>query len=550
MAYVTSNTFSIRINKAEVAQTSLNTQVIIYKGTNQLSAVSGTPGTNEYKVSITGTTNCSARLENDYKTITLTSVSSNNGQINISINVENVKTYTKTISVANIIATSSLKNVSNRVSTVEQTVDSITTRVSSVETSANNAITKATEAKQTAEGFNQTITSNLSNNYYRKTEIDTTIEGIQVKFDGVNNKLSNSIITIDTNGVTVKHSDGSKTVMDSYGINMYNSNNVLYQRLRNGKMYFTTPNGEYVGALGQNYWTNDTSKYLSAVNAEYGHTVGLGAKYTSGASSYTAPLVVSSINQTISGAYYYQGLNLRGTPYVFGTLYFPSTSSSSDNYPSLITANSSGNLVIFGDNSCSMGIKVGTTNKNGVVVTEDSSNNNKCHIDMWGPLNMNNYGISNTTISKALNATSAASYSLRDSGYSDPNSGELTNIYSIQSVDKGDVRWTDRQTYFTSEVEEGVYECYVELPWWLAQNIGLDYHVNITPTNGFFQYYVSERDPYYFIVRSDKDSMGFTFELVATLLEQNTLDSNVSIASDQYTSVDVNEDNAPEIPLS
>ena len=128
MAYVTSNTFSIRVNKTEVAQTSLNTQVIIYKGTNQLSAVSGTPGTNEYKVSITGTTNCSARLENDHKTITLTSVSSNNGEINISINVENVKTYTKTISVANITATSAIKNVSSRVQTVEQklTKDGIT----------------------------------------------------------------------------------------------------------------------------------------------------------------------------------------------------------------------------------------------------------------------------------------------------------------------------------------------------------------------------------------------------------------------------------------
>ena len=85
--------------------------------------------------------------------------------------------------------------------------------------------------------------------------------------------------------------------------------------------------------------------------------------------------------------------------------------------------------------------------------------------------------------------------------------------------------------YFTSEWEDGIYECYIEIPWWIAQNIELDYHVNITPANGFFQYYVSERDPYYFIVRSDKDSMGFTFELVATLLERNTTDNNAIIAN-------------------
>lgn len=550
MAYITSNKFSVTINKPEVEQTPLTTQVILYKGTNQLSAVAGTPGINEYNVLITSTTNCTAQLQSDNKTIKLLTVASNNGKINISINVENVKTYNKTISVANITSTGSIKTISNKVTEVKQTADSLSSRVSNTETTANNALTKATEAKQTAEGFNQTITANLNNNYYKKTEVDTTIDGIQVKFTDVNKKLSNSVITIDTNGVTVKHSDGSKTVMNSAGINMYNSSGVLYQRLLNGRMFFTTSNGTSVGNLGQSYWTDDTSKYLSAVNAEYGHTVGLGAKYSSGASSYTSPLIVSSTNQTIGGSYYYQGINMRGNPNVFGLLYFPSTSSSSDSYPSLITGNSNGGLVMFGDNTCQIGIRVGSTNKNGLVVTEDSSNNNNCHLDMWGPLDMHNYGISNAYMATSLNATSTASYSLRDSGYSDPNSGELTNIYSIQSVDRGDVRWTDRQTYFTSEVEDGVYECYVELPWWLAQNIELDFHVNITPINGFFQYYVSERDSYYFVVRSDKDSMGFTFEVVAKLLDKNTLDSNASIAGAQYTSVDVNEDNAPEMPLT
>lgn len=550
MAYISSNTFSVTINKPEIEQTALTTQVILYKGTNQLSAVAGTPGVNEYNVVITSTSNCTAKIQSDNKTIKLLTASSNNGKINISINVENVKTYNKTISVANITSTSSIKTISNKVVEVKQTADSLSSRVTNTETTANNALTKATEAKQTAEGFNQTITANLNNNYYKKTEVDTTIDGIQVKFTDVDKKLSNSVITIDTNGVTVKHSDGSKTVMNSAGINMYNSSGVLYQRLLNGRMFFTTSNGTAIGNLGQSYWTNDTSKYLSAVNAEYGHTVGLGAKYSSGASSYTSPLIVSSTNQTIGSSYYYQGINMRGNPNVFGLLYFPSTSSSSDSYPSLITGNSSGGLVMFGDNTCQIGIRVGSTNKNGLVVTEDSSNNNNCHLDMWGPLDMHNYGINNAYMATSLNATSTASYSLRDSGYSDPNSGELTNIYSIQSVDRGDVRWTDRQTYFTSEVEDGVYECYVELPWWLAQNIELDFHVNITPTNGFFQYYVSERDSYYFVVRSDKDSMGFTFEVVAKLLDQNTLDSNASIAGDQYTSVDVDEDDAPEMPLT
>ena len=124
-----------------------------------------------------------------------------------------------------------------------------------------------------------------------------------------------------------------------------------------------------------------------------------------------------------------------------------------------------------------------------------------------------------------IEATSAQTYALRtmalndEESYSDPTSSTITDIYGVQSLTNGDVRWSDKQTYFTSEVEEGIYEAYVEIPWWLAQNIELDYHVNITPVNGFYQYYVSERDTYYFCVRSDKDSMGFTFELAATLLD-------------------------------
>ena len=95
-----------------------------------------------------------------------------------------------------------------------------------------------------------------------------------------------------------------------------------------------------------------------------------------------------------------------------------------------------------------------------------------------------------------------------------------------------------------NNIEEGIYEAYVEIPWWLAQNIELDYHVNITPVNGFYQYYVSERDPYYFTVRSDKDSMGFTFEIVGKLLDNNTTANNASIASDQYG---ISPSEAPDI---
>lgn len=69
----------------------------------------------------------------------------------------------------------------SKASTVEQTVKGLKSEVGEVNTVANNALEKATVAQQTAEGFNRTITENLNNNYYKRTEIDETIDGLEIK---------------------------------------------------------------------------------------------------------------------------------------------------------------------------------------------------------------------------------------------------------------------------------------------------------------------------------------------------------------------------------
>ena len=74
-----SNQFTTTINKTVVGETSNNTQINIYNGTTQLVAVDSTPTTGQYKVTITDTTNCTAKLESDYKTITLLTVTCNAG---------------------------------------------------------------------------------------------------------------------------------------------------------------------------------------------------------------------------------------------------------------------------------------------------------------------------------------------------------------------------------------------------------------------------------------------------------------------------------------
>lgn len=104
-----SNTFTTTVNKVVVEQTSKNTRIDIYNGTTPLVAVNTTPTKGQYKVTITDTINCTAKLENDYKTITLLTVTGNAGEIHATINIEGKTTVNKTIPVAAITKSSVIK---------------------------------------------------------------------------------------------------------------------------------------------------------------------------------------------------------------------------------------------------------------------------------------------------------------------------------------------------------------------------------------------------------------------------------------------------------
>lgn len=105
-----SNIFTATVNKVVVEETSNNTQINIYNGTTQLVAVDSTPTDGQYKVTITNTSNCTAKLENDHKTITLLTVTGNAGEIQVSINIEGKTNVNKTIPVASITKSSVIKH--------------------------------------------------------------------------------------------------------------------------------------------------------------------------------------------------------------------------------------------------------------------------------------------------------------------------------------------------------------------------------------------------------------------------------------------------------
>ena len=117
---ITSNRFTTTINRGPggggagggasvTEQTAYNTQVIMYKGKQMLTPVSNAPSSGQYQVTIINTVNCEAQLERDHKTITVLRTTGNSGRIDISINVENVKTYTKSISVVTVVSTDTIK---------------------------------------------------------------------------------------------------------------------------------------------------------------------------------------------------------------------------------------------------------------------------------------------------------------------------------------------------------------------------------------------------------------------------------------------------------
>ena len=125
MASTLSNNFNVTINRPIAQSTEPNTVIEITKAGVALTPVNGTPSTGQYKVTITNTVNCEARLESDYKTITVTSATGNKGQIDIRVNIENKRAYTKTIPVATMLKTNVVRN---KMSEVKQTADALTAK--------------------------------------------------------------------------------------------------------------------------------------------------------------------------------------------------------------------------------------------------------------------------------------------------------------------------------------------------------------------------------------------------------------------------------------
>ena len=196
---ITSNTFAINVNRATTPEEDLATQVIIYKGVNELTPVKRTPSTGEYQVTITSAKNCTAELKSDNKTIKLLSVSSSTGRINIAINVENVKTYNKTITVASIISNEVMQETIVKQSQLEQNLDGFKTTVSETYATQSTTNNMLSQIQQNANSISTKVNVNGIISAINQSAEAISINASKINLNGyVSNDEANW--SIDTQG--------------------------------------------------------------------------------------------------------------------------------------------------------------------------------------------------------------------------------------------------------------------------------------------------------------------------------------------------------------
>ena len=338
-------------------------------------------------------------------------------------------------------------------------------------------------------------------------------------------EIYDGIVKIDSRGLSVQQGN-NKSVLDSEALNFY-AGDVRYSRVKGGRFEFTNNDGSVIGGVGKSTWVG-TNTGISSVNATYGHSVSLGAQRGVD-ENYTSSLIVCSKDGPVSssGGYYFGGLNM-STPKVMGVMYIRGSSDDTidlRNQGMMIYANYDDGYRtghIYANEELCLGTQYGTENWTGFVVKENGANNSKNELHAYGHLDMHNYNISRAGWVNPVSATTTYTTRLL-------NEGSIQNMtYGGTTFTEGELRYVHRQTCHTVEEWDyndegvwsplGVYYCYCELPIFMAENIELDYHVNIGKI-GWGDYRVIEKNPYLFIVESQEEGFAFTWEVVAKQIE-------------------------------
>lgn len=358
--------------------------------------------------------------------------------------------------------------------------------------------------------------------------VQGTIRGSEITGSTMSN--SDGTFKISADGtITLGNDNEYLKLSASGGLESYNSglreiaiNNGLIAFYGTEYLYDTVTQIE--GHIGRTrlgtYSSTGESVHSIQLTANNGNAIRIGALCDN---SRTYPIEINSkANLPVTSGI--EGLNMY-EPNIWNTIKIrEKLVSQAYDYPCLIIPKSNGgrnSLGIYTGNEIFIGFATQSLTDNILVGYHSGSN---MFLDCYGTLNMNGKSITNATMTSTLETQSIYTYSLYNEG-----SIEM-NTYAPYTFTEDEIRYVEREPQHTMKDDEGRYVCYCELPIFMAENIENNYHINISKLS-FGDYRILEKNPYYFIVESEKDSFSFTYEVVAKQIEKASVDNSI-IAND------------------
>lgn len=349
------------------------------------------------------------------------------------------------------------------------------------------------------------------------------------------NQILNNVVRVNNEGMEIIHGNNSRAKFTHEAIDFLNSQGRRTLRVKDGGLNFYTfgDPAEMVGFIKSSYRANTSWNGVSLSTYGHGDYIAIGTSSSMDENGWNSdPNIIITPHANIAGLPY-RGTHFVNNDVIFHNLIRVLSGSTLSFYANSETShlmfNSTQNkFCIMGDNNVTLGIRYGTDNKTLMELGEDGNQLNKGYGHNW--INWDWHG------HRIYNMNSA--YSLEpQSQYLKARVKDVNDAHGIYSMTEGEIRYTERSPQHISNKT-----AIIELPQILAENIELDYHVNISKLS-WGDYRIVDKNPYYFEIETNVEDFSFTFEVVAKLIEKPS--GNTMLAREQYHYSEVGDKSDP-----
>lgn len=369
-------------------------------------------------------------------------------------------------------------------------------------------------------------------------------------YRGSSNEIKNNIVTVNTNGIEIKHGDGSKADFSNDSIDFFNQNGYNTLKIKDGGLNFHHPQlNEMVGFIKPSQVGSEkTNNGVTLANYALGDYVSIGYSESNDENYWNATSCIVTSNGIGWGRD--KGTSIVNNPFYCQTEsffrhnmnldYTFRMKSNDEIVPHNAFNTSDGKWGIFGNEGLKLGVRASFDNKYIIHIFEDSTSPSYGAIESYGNWDFKNYTMYNMRTTNSLQAQSAPmmlrsaftsfmampsdSYDYVDGPMMDytPPEKEINLIHSTMSYTEDEIRYTSRTNQIISNKT-----LIVELPQILSENMENDYHVNISKMS-WGDYRIIEKNPYYFEIETNVDNFSFTYEIVGKLIERVNTDTSIA----------------------